>query len=210
MVNPKTSLLYRLRRRLRLLPIWLYQRLRVWKYKLFSDIYHCTSLARFNQPVLMTGRGRIQLGQCNLGVWPSPYFLSGYMHIEAREPEAEVIIGNGVWINNNASIIAECSRIEIGDNTLIGPEFLIVDSDFHDLHPSRRMSGKHITAATIIGENVFIGARVTILKGVTIGNNSVIASGATVTGDIPVNSIAAGVPARVIAEVIVGEELLTI
>ena len=125
MLNHKPSLLYRLHRRLRLLPIKMYQRLRVWKYKFFSDIYHCESLAKFNQPVLMTGLGRVQLGRCNLGVWPSPYYLNGYIHIEARDATARIEIEEGVWINNNAVIIAERRSIRIGTNTLIGTEFTV-------------------------------------------------------------------------------------
>ena len=198
MVNPKPSLLYRLSRRLRLLPIVVYQRLRVWKYKFISEIHHCDSLARSNQPMLMTGRGRIRLGICNLGVWPSPYYLNGYIHIEARESTASIEIEEGVWINNNAVIIAERSNIRIGANTLIGTEFTVYDSDFHDLHPQRRLAGTHKCASVSIGKNVFIGSRVTVLKGVTIGDNCVIASGAVVTKSLPANCIGAGVPAQII------------
>ena len=208
MINSKSPFCNRFRRRLRLLPINIYQQFRVWFYKLLSDIHLCDSLARFNQPVLITGRGRVQLGRCNLGVWPSPYYLNGYIHIEARSPEAEIIIGNGVWINNNAVMIAERSRIEIGDNTLIGAELMIFDSNFHDLDPNRRMSGMHETATTLIGKNVFIGARVTVLKGVSVGENSVIASGSVVTRDVPKNSIVAGVPARVISEISANEDYI--
>jgi len=198
MVNSNPSLLYRLRYRLRLLPIRMFQRLRVWEYKLFSDIHHCDSLARFNQPVLMTGRGRVQLGRCNLGVWPSPYYLNGYIHIEARDATASIEIEDGVWINNNAVIVAERSSIRIGANTLIGSEFTVYDSNFHDLHPDHRMSGAHQCAPVTIGKNVFIGSRVMVLRGVSIGDNSVISAGAVVTRNIPVSSIAGGVPAKVI------------
>ncbi|MBU3943856.1 MAG: acyltransferase [Proteobacteria bacterium] len=198
MVNPKPSLLCRLRRRLQLLPIRMYQRLRVWGYKFVSNIHHCDSLACFNQPVVMTGRGRVQLGRCNLGVWPSPYYLNGYIHIEARDATSSIEIEDGVWVNNNAVIIAERSSIRIGANTLIGTEFTVYDSDFHDLHPENRMSGIHKCASVSIGKNVFIGSRVMVLKGVDIGDNCVIASGAVVTNSVPANCIAGGVPARVI------------
>ncbi len=209
MTNPNRSLLYRLQQpsllyrllyRFRLLPIQIYQRLRIWKYNFFSDIHHCDSLARFNQPVLMTGRGRVKLGHCNLGFLPSPYCLSGYMHIEARGATASIEIGDGVWINNNAVIIAERGSIHIGANTLIGTEFTVYDSDFHDLHPERRLTGTHECAPVCIGKNVFIGSRVTVLKGVTIGDNSVIAAGSVVTKDVPETSIVGGAPARVIAK----------
>lgn len=198
MVNPKPSLMYRLRCRLRLLPITMCQRLRVWKYKLFSDIHHCDSLARFNQPVLMTGHGRVKLGRCNMGVCPSPYALNGYIHLEARDATASIDIEDGVWINNNAVIIAERSTIRIGANTLIGTEFTVYDSDFHDLHPTRRLAGTHKCASVSIGKNVFIGSRVMILKGVTVGDNAVIAAGSVVTQDVPPSSIVGGVTAKVI------------
>jgi maltose O-acetyltransferase len=189
------SIVHRISSTLRRLPLILFQKLRVWKYSFFSDAKHVTSLARFNQPVLMIGRGKIRLGQCYLGVWPSPYYLNGYIHIEARNPESEIMIGNGVWINNNAVIIAEQCRIEVGDDTLIGPEFMVIDSDFHDLDPVKRLTGNPRYSSVSIGKNVFIGARVTILKGVTIGDNSVVAAGSVVQKDIPQNVIAGGVPA---------------
>lgn len=192
MVSLKPSLLYRLSRRLRLLPIVMYQRLRVWKYKLFSDIHYCDSLARFNQPVLMTGRGKVRLGRCNLGVWPSPYYLNGYIHIEARDATASIEIEEGVWINNNAVIIAERGSIRIGANTLIGTEFTVYDSDFHDLHPERRMAGTHECAPVNIGKNVFIESRVTVLKGVTIGDNAVVGAGCVVSKGVPEGAIFAG------------------
>lgn len=194
MINPKPSLLHRLR----LLPVRINQRLRVLKYLVLSDIGHCDSSARFNQPVLMTGRGKVQLGRCNLGVWPSPYYLNGYIHIEARDATASIKIEDGVWINNNAVIISERSCIGIGANTLIGTEFTVYDSDFHDLQPAHRMSGTHECASVSIGKNVFIGSRVMVMKGVVIGDNSVIASGAVVTHSVPANCIAGGVPAKVI------------
>lgn len=198
MNSSKSSLMDRARNRVRALPFRLYQRLRVWKYKCFSDIDDCESLARFNQPVLITGRGSVQLGRCNLGVWPSPYFLNGYSHIEAREATARIEIGDGVWINNNAVLIAERSSISIGANTLIGTEFTVYDSDFHDLQPGNRISGIHVCTPVKIGQNVFIGSRVMIMKGAHIGDNSIIASGAVITDSIPANCIAGGVPAQVI------------
>ncbi len=151
--------------------------------------------------MLISGLGKVQLGRCNLGVWPSPYYLNGYIHIEAREATASIEIKDGVWINNNAVIIAERSSIHIGANTLIGSEFTVYDSDFHDLHPDRRLVGSHICRQVIIGNNVFIGSRVTILKGVTIGNNVVIAAGSVVSTDVPKDMIVAGVPARVVGKI---------
>ena len=199
MISLNQRLWIRARNKFQRLPIRAYQQLRIWKYKIFSNIYHCDNLAQTNQPVLMTGRGRVKLGCCNLGVWPSPYFLSGYIHLEARESTASIEIEEGVWINNNAVIIAERSIIRTCANTLIGTEFTVYDSDFHDLHPQRRLAGTHECAPVNIGKNVFIGSRVTVLKGVTIGDNVVIAAGSLVTKDVPKSQIVGGVPAKVIS-----------
>ncbi len=197
----KPSFSFRLARKIRRLPIEFFQTLRIFGYKLLSDARNVSSLAHSNQPVLMTGLGKIDLRKCSLGVWPSPYFLNGYMHIEARNPGSEIFIGNGVFINNNAVIIADRSRISIGENTLIGTEFTVYDSDFHELHPEGRMNGLYETASVEIGDNVFIGSRVTVLKGVAIGDNSVIAAGSLVSKSIPSYVIAGGVPARIIKSI---------
>jgi acetyltransferase-like isoleucine patch superfamily enzyme len=75
-----------------------------------------------------------------------------------------------------------------------------MDSDFHQIHPERRSDpGK--TAPIRLGENIWVGARVTILKGVQIGRDAVVASGAVVTKNVPVGAIVAGNPARVIGSV---------
>lgn len=179
----------------------IYQRYRVLKFKFLSDAENTDISAVFNQPVLLSGKGRIVLKKCNLGVWPSPYYLNGYSHIEARNKGSEIIIGDGVVINNNAVIIAEKSFIRIGDDTLIGSEFNAYDSDFHGLHPEHRNSGHQLVAGVSIGENVFIGSRVTVLKGVSIGNNSVIANGSIVNKDVPADVIAGGVPVRIIRKI---------
>ena len=149
--------------------------------------------ARFNQPVLITGSGKVVLGCCTLGYFPSPHYFSGYIHIEARGPDAQVIIEDEVQINNNVCLIAEGSTIRIGARTLIGPEVCIFDSNFHHLDPDRRTSGTHSAKAVNIGENVFIGFRVTVLRGVNIGANSVIGSGSTVTDSVPPNTVASSV-----------------
>lgn len=199
MVNSE-QLLWHFRCWLRLLSIKMHQRSHVWQYKSLSNIYQCNSMARFNQPVLLTGRSWVQLGRCNLGAWPTPYYVNGYIHLEARAATASIKIEDGVWINNNAVIIAERSNIYIGINTLIGTDFNLYDSDCHDLHPERRLAGSYECKSVYIGKNVFIGSRVTILKGVTIGDNSVIAAGSVVNDDVPENTVAGGVPAHVLSQ----------
>lgn len=198
MHNYKLKYFKKLKRKTKLIMIKFYQCIRIYKYKLVSNASSVGSLALYNQPVLMTGQGKIVLSKCTLGIWPSPFYLSGYIHIEARSEHSQVIIGDGVSINNNAVIIADRTTIKIGDNTLIGTEFCVYDSDFHALDPTKRLDQDYRAAPVEIGFNVFIGSRVTVLKGVTIGDNSVIASGSVVVRNIPSDVIAGGVPAKVI------------
>jgi maltose O-acetyltransferase len=84
---------------------------------------------------------------------------------------------------------------------MLGANVTIADTDFHSLHPAQRSGHAHPTvgiAAVRIGKRVFIGTNAIILKGVTVGDNSVVGAGSVVTRSIPENSIVAGNPCRVI------------
>ncbi len=117
--------------------------------------------------------------------------------------EAEINIGHGTWISNNVVLHAVRS-IQIGDNCRIGECVAIYDADFHEVNPDTRNQSAGIVKPVVIGKNVWIGARAMILKGVTIGDNSVIGAMSLVTRDVPANSVAAGVPAKVIRSVFDG------
>ena len=118
------------------------------------------------------------------------------------ERGAVVEIGNNVGISSS-TIVARCS-IKIGDNVKIGGGTYILDSDFHSLDPEIRASDRLTDAATAksapveIRENAFIGARSMILKGVTVGRNSVVGAGSVVVRSVPDNQVWAGNPARFI------------
>ncbi|MBX5165264.1 MULTISPECIES: sugar O-acetyltransferase [unclassified Rhizobium] len=106
-----------------------------------------------------------------------------------------ISVGANVFINQGCHFM-DMGGIAIGDDVMIGPKVTIVSAG-HPVSPSKRRNG--ITAApVIIGKNVWIGAAATILQGVTIGENAVIAAGAVVSRSVPANSMVAGVPARVI------------
>jgi acetyltransferase-like isoleucine patch superfamily enzyme len=151
------------------------------------------------QPVLFLGDGVIVLGTDVEFGWPSSMsFYTGYCHLEASRPDSVIEIGDGAQINNNAFIKSEGPGIRIGAGALLGSEVTIYDSDFHDLRPGRRHGGRPRMAEVELAEDVFIGDRVLILKGVRIGANSVVGAGSVVTTSIPGGVIAAGNPARVI------------
>ena len=108
-------------------------------------------------------------------------------------------IGNNVGISG--STVYAWESIEIGDNTMVGANCKIMDSDLHPLDPELRNAGNVEavkTAPIKIGRDCFIGCNCLILKGVTIGDGAVIGAGSVVTKDIPARAVAAGNPARVI------------
>jgi acetyltransferase-like isoleucine patch superfamily enzyme len=115
-----------------------------------------------------------------------PFYTSG---------GTEIRVGRKVFINQCCTIY-DMSGVTIGDLVMIGPNVNIITAG-HPLPPSKRRA--YLEAKPIvIGNNVWIATAATILGGVTIGDNSVIGAGSVVTKDVPANSFAAGVPAKVI------------
>lgn len=108
----------------------------------------------------------------------------------------QIIVGKNCTINRGSVIIGQ---VTIGDNCLIAPLCVVVGSNhiFSNLDVLIRNQGIH-SKGIIIQNNVWLGAKVTILDGVTIGANSVIGAGSVVTKNIPNNSIAVGNPCRVV------------
>lgn len=120
--------------------------------------------------------------------------------IRTYSRSARVVIGNGVGFNA-LSIFARSTTVKIGDHTMIGGNWQIMDSDGHPLWPAEtrwHYPGNEHDAPVTIGRNVFIGLNVIVLKGAVIGDNSVIGAGSIVAGEIPANVLAMGAPARVI------------
>jgi acetyltransferase-like isoleucine patch superfamily enzyme len=188
---PPLRLRYRIMRK--------YQWLRILKYRFFSTCKNVIGRPIVNQPVQLVGKGTIKFnGKVTLGWYPSPFFLNGYIYLEAREPDSIIEIGDGVWFNNSVVLISAGPGIFIGNKTTLGTHCEVIDSDFHDMHPDRRMTGVPKTGKVVIGENVFVANNVKILKGVEIGKNSIIANGSVVTRSIPENVVAVGNPAKVV------------
>jgi maltose O-acetyltransferase len=141
-------------------------------------------------PVIINNSGTIHVGdQVKFdSKWYKPICIS------VSRPDALLTIGNNVYINYGTEI-SLVKEVFIGAYTEISIDCLIYDTDWH------RVDGLDLeapAAATRIGRGVWLGARVIVLKGVTIGDNTVVAANSVVTHDLPDNVLAGGSPARVI------------
>lgn len=124
----------------------------------------------------------------------------GPSRLRTFDPAARIKIADGVAMNAT-SITARSRTVHIGENNMFAPNCTVVDSDFHTLWPPEGRicnPGMEQDADVHIGKNCWIGMQSIILKGVTIGDGSVVAAGSVVTRDIPPNILAAGIPARVL------------
>jgi carbonic anhydrase/acetyltransferase-like protein (isoleucine patch superfamily) len=158
--------------------------------------YRCRRVGRRlmleGAPPLIIGKGPIEVGDdVHIGS-PCTWDVG---------PDAELIIGDRVSLNYRG-VISVTRSVRIGDDTLIAGEVAIFDNTNHPVSPAQRLAKGGLSAAEIgpvvIGRNVWIGLRCTIMRGVTIGDNSVVAAGAVVTKSVPPNTIVAGNPAVVI------------
>jgi acetyltransferase-like isoleucine patch superfamily enzyme len=102
-------------------------------------------------------------------------------------------IGDHVFINSGVTIDA-WHDVRIGNHVLLAPSVYIVDCDQHEVEPGSALRKEQV----IVGDNVWLGRNAAVMPGVSIGSGSVIGANSVVTKDIPPNSFAAGVPARVI------------
>lgn len=149
---------------------------------------HVGPLPRVMGRVMVVGGPRIRIGaRVRLGGQHVPIEL-------AAAPGGELTFGDNCFVNSGCSIGAAL-KVSIGHNCAIGNFTLIMDSDFHDVDDHSKPG---VAEPVIIEDDVWIGARATILKGVTIGRGAVVAAGAVVTKDVPPRSLVGGVPARVI------------
>lgn len=111
--------------------------------------------------------------------------------------------GKNITIGKNVFVNACChfqdhGGVTLGDNCLIGHNVVFATLN-HGISPHERTS--MYPAPIRVGKNVWVGSNSTILQGVTIGDNAIVAAGSVVTKDIPANTIAGGVPAKRIREI---------
>ncbi len=110
-----------------------------------------------------------------------------------------VSIGNNFYSNHNL-VILDCAKVEFGDNVFLGPNCAFYTPE-HPLDAETRNKGLEYARPIRVGNNVWIGGSVTVLSGVTIGDNCVIGAGSVVVKDIPANSVAVGNPCNVIKSI---------
>lgn len=153
----------------------------------------------FNHNTVYQGKGSVIVGSnVSFGYW-----LSGSQSIpiliQPRYKDTLIEIGKNTSISNGTELIA-CKHIFIGDSCRIGARVSILDSDFHGIEPDKRHE-KGKTESVNIGKNVWLGNSVTVLKGVTIGRDSIVGANCVVAKDIPNGGIAIGNPMIIIGSV---------
>lgn len=166
---------------------------KVW-YRHLSTCKRVEGTWRFLQAGLLNGAGRIVGHNAQLGYYPSVGFYNGAFYIEARHNDAVIELGNS-YFNNGFTAIAEHGKIVVGDNCLIGTNVSIINSDFHHISIEKRHGGGGKSKDVCVGNNVFIGSNVSIMKGVSVGDNAVIANGSVVFDSVEANTIVRGNPA---------------
>ncbi|RYZ52293.1 MAG: acyltransferase [Sphingobacteriales bacterium] len=152
----------------------------------------------FNVPIRSGGCGRLLVGSENsFGYVSAPRLGAGEVMLQPREKDAVIRIGNNNQFSNNISIIA-ASEVVLGNGCLVGDQVSIYDCDFHEVDPVNRTRSVGPVLPVVIGNNVWLGSRVMVLKGVSIGDNTVVGAMSLVTKSLPANCVAAGVPAKVV------------
>ncbi len=151
---------------------------------------------RAEQLPYMRGKGQLWLGkEVNLSGRSCFYFMNG------MSENPEIRVGDKTFIGHGCTFSAG-TGIVVGTGCLISTCVRIHDNDGHPLDPERRRRNDPIrqdeAREVRIGNNVWIGAHAMVMKGVTIGDDAVVAAGSVVTHDVPSAAVVAGNPARVV------------
>lgn len=154
--------------------------------------------------LLVVNRGKITLGEHVLIVSDRYSNPVGNCNRSALfcSPNGEIIIGNNVAMSN--ALLFSQFRIQLENNVMLGGGVQIYDTDFHPININDRIihdTSKIKTEPVLLKKGCFIGANSIILKGVSIGENTIIGAGSVVTKDIPDNEIWGGNPASLIKKI---------
>jgi galactoside O-acetyltransferase len=131
------------------------------------------------------------LGELGSGAWIEPPLHVAY--------GSHTRVGDDFYANFNL-VVVDDADVVIGDHVLCGPNVTLTTAG-HPVHADVRRGGWQFSSPITIEDDVWIGAQVVVLPGVTIGAGSVIAAGAVVTRDVPPGVVAGGVPCRVLREI---------
>jgi len=131
------------------------------------------------------------LGKVSEGFYITPPFWCHYGY--------NIEIGKNFYTNHNC-VILDAAKVQFGDNVFIGPNCIFSTSG-HPIDSARRNQGLEYAYPLTVGNDVWFGANVTVLPGVSIGDNVVIGAGSVVTKDIPSGVIAVGNPCRILREI---------
>jgi maltose O-acetyltransferase len=150
------------------------------------------SRARLRGRPIVRNEGRMLIGE-------RVQLLSTVATLElVTEPDGLLEIGDRTLVNFGCSLVAT-EHVRVGARCHIGPYTMMLDNDYHRVEPERRLE-RPPSRPIVVEDNVWIGARVIVLPGVTVGEDSCIGAGSVVTADVPRRTLVAGVPARVIRQ----------
>jgi acetyltransferase-like isoleucine patch superfamily enzyme len=140
------------------------------------------------RPPLVHHGGRCRIGRLAISGLTAPAELGA-------RPGGELVIGDRVFINQGASVVAAHS-ITIGDDARIGDYACVYDSNHHPIEPDEDI----VRAPVVIGRNAWLARGAIVLPGVTVGDHAVVAAGAIVSRNVPARTLVAGNPARIVRE----------
>ncbi len=167
-----------------------------------ADVRLGRSVQVIGAPIVSVAPGsRITIGDrvvlCSDASWTA-LGVARPVILRAMRPQATIEIGDDCGFSGVT--LCAASAIKIGDRCLFGADVMVTDTDFHAVDVVNRRYVQDWSAIPTrpveIGNDVFIGARAIVMKGVRIGDGAVIGAGSVVTTDVPAYTIAAGAPAR--------------
>lgn len=163
---------------------------------LLEERLHCKALCQEYNQLSVRDANRTALlkkilGKTGESVWIEPYFWCDYGY--------QISVGENFYANHGL-VILDAGGVTFGDNVFLAPNCGFHTSG-HPIDRERRNMGLEYAYPIRVGNDVWIGAGVQVMPGVTIGDNVVIGSGSVVVKDIPSDSVAVGNPCRVIRKI---------
>lgn len=161
-----------------------------------ATFYGLPVIIKHDQAVISVGDNFVCVSSRKKNSWG----LMQPVQFVANTPNSVISIGDGVGVSG--ATISARKGINIGDRCLIGSGVIICDNDAHPIHPKLRDDNSYISVKPVtIESDCFIGARSIVLKGVRLGQGSVVAAGSVVTKSVPPMTIVGGNPAKIIGVV---------